>query len=284
MNVSRFGIARLAAFIMPAIIALAACAAQPTPTPVPPTVAPTAAPTQAPVPTTAPMQVPGTSAPPGPVARFNVKFEVPAAPTQFDVIQLVQDFAPGAASALHSHGGQGFATVLEGEITIRTNAGEKKYKAGETFTETVNEPLQALNTSAANTTFAITFLLPKGAALTTSRQPGIPEPSPAPVVRYTGKFEVSNPPTQFDLIHLVQEFAPGAATPRHSHGGQGYATMLDGEIMIRTKDGEKKFKAGETFTANTNEILQVYNLGGAKAVFSIVFLLPKGATLTTAAP
>ena len=166
MNVSRFGIARIAAFILPAIIALAACAPQPTPTAVPPTVAPTQAPTAVP-PTAAPTQPPATSAPPGPVARIT-KFEVTNPPAQIDLVLVVGDFGPGAVTPQHTHGGQGYATVLEGEITIRSKDGEKKYKAGETFLENTNEVFQAANTSGAKASVLWTFLLPKGAPLQTN--------------------------------------------------------------------------------------------------------------------
>ncbi len=280
MNAFRFEIARIVAIMLLAMVALAACAPQPTPTSVPPTTAPT----QPPAPTSAPTQPPTASAPPGPVARYNAKFEIANPPAQFDLVYLVNDFVPGAASPVHSHGGQGYATVLDGEITIRTKDGERKFKAGETTTEIATEPVQALNTSAANTSVAVAFVLPKGAALTTSRQVGTAVPSPAQVVRYSKMFDVTNPPAQFDLIHLVQDFAPGAITPRHSHGGQGYATMLDGEITIRLLNSEKQYKAGDTFVENAGEILQVANKSAAKASFAIIFLLPKGATLTTNAP
>ena len=61
-----------------------------------------------------------------------------------------------------------------------------------------------------------------------------------PTVRQKSIFEVANPPAQFDAVQLVLEFAPGAWSPVHSHGGQGFVTVLEGAVTIRTQDTEKE--------------------------------------------
>ncbi len=52
-------------------------------------------------------------APPGPTQVYRTSMEVTGAPATFDLINLVLDFAPGAQTPVHSHGGQGIVTVLE---------------------------------------------------------------------------------------------------------------------------------------------------------------------------
>src|SRR6266545_37572 len=43
---------------------------------------------------------------------------------------------------------------------------------------------------------------------------------PGPTKVYESKIAVANPPAQADLIQDVLDFAPGAWTPFHRHGGQ----------------------------------------------------------------
>ena len=115
--------------------------------------------------------------PPGPVVVARHQLEVTNAPGQFDLVQLVQVFAPGARTPLHSHGGQGLVTVLEGEITQAVGGTETRYKAGESFVEHANEAMQVSNNGNVLGVMVVTFVLPKGAPLTTVQAP---EPAPAP--------------------------------------------------------------------------------------------------------
>jgi LPXTG-motif cell wall-anchored protein len=176
--------------------------------------------------------------------------------------------------------------VLEGAVTIRTQDAEKTYKAGETFVETPNVALEAGNPTVERASMVITFLLPKGAQLTSNQQTGVPQLTPT--TKYNTKFEVPAPPAQFDLVRLVQDFAPGAWTPLHSHGGQGLVTVLDGTLTVRTQGVEKTYKAGETFVETPNVVMEAGNATTEKASMVVTFLLPKGAELTavqqTAAP
>ena len=61
----------------------------------------------------------GQGVPPGPQVVYRTTMEVSNPPAVFDTINLVLDFAPGVSTPLHSHGGQGIVTVLEGELVHR---------------------------------------------------------------------------------------------------------------------------------------------------------------------
>ena len=41
----------------------------------------------------------------------------------------------------------------------------------------------------------------------------------------------------YDIVQLELEFAPGAQTPRHRHGGPGIVTVLQGQLTFRTDAG-----------------------------------------------
>ena len=91
----------------------------------------------------------------------------------FDVVQLVQDFAPGAATPFHTHPGIVVVTVLSGELTFNMNGTDTVYKEGESFVELPNHVVQARNVGTAPTRVMASFLIPPGAPLS------IVHPAPA---------------------------------------------------------------------------------------------------------
>ncbi|MDQ5851910.1 MAG: cupin domain-containing protein [Chloroflexota bacterium] len=221
--------------------------------------------------------------PPGPTVVYRTSMEVTSPPAAFDAINLVLDIAPGAWTPLHSHGGQGIVTVLEGEVIHRPEGGaEQRVRAGESFIETPGHAHRAGNDGQTNARIVFTVLLPKGAEVTTVHGDPGPNPPPAPKLVYRTMFEAANPPSQFDLINLVLDFAPGAWTPLHTHGGQGMVTVLDGEIVHRPQGGaERVVRAGESFQETPGHPHMAGNTSSAKTRVLFTVLLPKGAELTT---
>lgn len=226
----------------------------------------------------------GQPAAPGPTVVYRTTMEVTSPPAAFDTVNLVLDFAPGAWTPLHSHGGQGIVTVLDGEVTHRPEGGsEQKVRAGESFLETPGHPHAAGNTSQANARIVFSVLLPKGAQVTTVHGDQAGQTPPAgPQMVYRTMFEAASPPPQFDLVNLVLDFAPGSQTPLHSHGGQGMVTVLEGEVVHRPEGGsEQRVRAGESFMETPGHAHTASNTSQANARVLFTVLLPKGAELTT---
>jgi quercetin dioxygenase-like cupin family protein len=225
----------------------------------------------------------GQQPPPGPSVRFQTKFEIANQPAEFEIIQMVLDFAPGAWTPPHTHGGPIFATLMEGELTVRGNGGESKYGAGKTFVEIPGEVLEVGNATGLNARVLVTALLPKGAALTTVQQTTSQQPPPGPTTVYQYRAQVVRPAPQFDVVHQVLDFAPGAYTPAHYHGGQGFVTVVEGEQSVSQKGTEQRLKAGETWVEDIGVVAVAGNPGPAKVTVVATFLLPIGAQLTTLA-
>jgi quercetin dioxygenase-like cupin family protein len=120
-------------------------------------------------------------------------------------------------------------------------------------------------------------LLPYSAASGQSLPPG-------PVYRYETQFETFDPPSQFDEVQLILDFAPGDWTPEHFNGGPGFITVLDGEITRRHDGVEETYTAGETWTEDAGDVHAAGNTTDAPASTAAIFLLPKGASLTTVQP
>ena len=217
----------------------------------------------------------GDAAPPGPVSELTGEFEL---------VQLIVDFPPGTWTPAHTHGGMLLVTVLKGEQTVRDEQGnERIYKAGESFTETPGEYLEIGNAGQELVTVSAAALLPKGEALSTTKE-GISTDNapPGPTTVYKTQMTVTQPLGEFELVQLVVDFPTGTWTPAHTHGGELLVTVLNGEQTVRDDQGvEKIYKAGEAFIETPGEYLEIGNAGENLTTVSALALLPKGATLST---
>lgn len=105
--------------------------------------------------------------PPGPEAVYRTSFEVTEIPQEpFEVTNIVLEFAPGAWTPMHTHGGLGLVTVLEGALSRRTLEGEEAtFGPGEGWLET-GEVETAGNDTDSPVRVLFTIMLPEGAQVT----------------------------------------------------------------------------------------------------------------------
>lgn len=216
--------------------------------------------------------------PPPPTVPFDSTFTATKQPREFDLVQRIVDFAPGSATVLHSHGGPQFVTVLEGAVTLRIAGTEKTYKPGETWVEQAGEQHLGSNNGATKARVLASLLLPPGAAQTTNVEAAT---KPAPTIAFESTFKVTNQPGDFDLIQRIVDFAPGAATVLHYHGGPQYVTVLEGEVTLQMAGTTRTYKPGETWIEPARERHMGSNLSKAPARVMATMLLPKGTPATT---
>jgi len=112
---------------------------------------------------------PSPSAPPGPTASSqSQRVAVPGAQGGFnEVATTVLGFAPGAWTPEHSHGGLTLVDVLDGDMTVRKGDQETVYRSGDLWVEQPGDIHAAGNTDGADARVAVTFLLRRGAPVTT---------------------------------------------------------------------------------------------------------------------
>jgi quercetin dioxygenase-like cupin family protein len=79
----------------------------------------------------------------------------------------------------------------------------------------------------------------------------------------------------------VLEFAPGAATPPHTHPGLIIVTVLEGALTFSHGGTEKTYGVGETFAELPVAVGQAVNTSGPKTTALVTYALPKGAALST---
>jgi quercetin dioxygenase-like cupin family protein len=132
----------------------------------------------------------------GPAVAYQGTFPLPGlAAGEYDLVNLVLDFAPGAQIPLHYHGGPALVVGKEGELTLRPEGGmEHKVTSGMVVNERAGVRHVMINTSSANAAIFAGVLLPKGAELTTLVTAAAPESTasqPAGMPR-TGRGDVTN--------------------------------------------------------------------------------------------
>jgi len=224
------------------------------------------------------LATPAAKKPPGPKVLYQARWDKLTPSVAFDEVEMIVDFAPGAWTSVHSHGGPGFVMVVTGEITKRANGSEIVYRTGQTWHEEAGEVHQAGNTTSSPARAIAVVLLPKGAVITTDVA-GAPKPALPATITKTALNDprVASP---LDQVRMVFDFAPGAWTPVHTHGGPALVTVLEGEMTLRQGGVDQVFKAGESWTEAAGQIHQAGNLGGAMARVVSNYLVPSGAQVT----
>ncbi len=221
---------------------------------------------------------------PGATVRHQSKTDGIPISGPYEIVQFILDFAPGAQTPVHHHGGQLFVTVIEGAVSCSTGGVETTYQGGESFVEPAHALGQATNRTSGTTSVVITGILPMGAPLTTiDGSPG-PNSPPGPTTRYLYRTPGMPLSGAFEIVHLVLDFVPGSQTPPHSHGGQGPVIILDGELTYATRHGQHVYKAGESFVEMPDHVGQASNTTDAmtSTFFSVINL--KGNAVTSVVP
>jgi len=220
------------------------------------------------------------SAPPGPVTKYRNALPGQTASAPIDLIQTIIDFAPGAASVVHQHMSSNLATVLQGQITVKTASGDRQASAGVALVEPLNLPVQAFNTGSGEAMVAAAFPVPHGTK-PTAPVAGQLAPATPNKTLYTFTLESPSISGGYSLIQQVLDFAPGSQTLKHRHGGPGVITVLKGQITLNSDGEEKTYSVGESFTETPSQTLQAFNRGSTELIVVATFILPDGAQLTT---
>ena len=227
----------------------------------------------------------GQDLPPGPKTIFRSSLPGQTIQGEFELINIILDFAPGSATPPHTHGGPGIVTVLTEEITFGMEGKpDLVAKPGEFYLDLPGMVHTAANkTSSKPARVSYAVALPKGAALTTvvggppSEQ--LP-PGPKPVFR--NSLPGLTMQGEFELLNIILEFAPGAAAPAHTHGGPGIVTVIEGEMVFGVEGkADLVAKAGEVYVDLPGTVHTAANKSASPARVSYAVVLPKGASLTT---
>ena len=203
----------------------------------------------------------------------------------FEAVQVIVDFASESETPPHSHGGPVLVTVLEGEVTVRSEASgeETVYGVGDFFIEGIGDLLVVGNAGQENARTAAVFLLPEGASMTTVQDgTSTGDLPPGPTTVSSTRISVTESLGNFEAVQTILDLAPGAWSPPHTHGGLTLVTVLEGEVTERNEvTGEETvYGPGEFWTEEAGALHAAGNAGQENARLAALFLLPEGASLT----
>jgi quercetin dioxygenase-like cupin family protein len=209
-------------------------------------------------------------------AWFDVE-QPPAVP--FEAVQLVVDFPAGARVARHVHGGPGYITMLDGDMTMLIGAGPPRtYGPDESFVEPFRIVAEGANLSAAPASLIVTYLIRVGEAVTTL-SPGAgaapdatlpPGQLPAGAVpRFESRMRLDAAPASYRVGQMLRTYAPGAWTMSEIAPALRLLTVVSGEIQVLTGASERTYKAGETWTELPGTAYLSGNQGTAAAVVAV---------------
>jgi LPXTG-motif cell wall-anchored protein len=230
----------------------------------------------------------GQELPPGPdTVRPLTRLRLEPAPGRFEETQLViLDFAPGAWTPLHTHGGLTLVRVLEGEMTRRAHGMDDHFRAGEGWVEAPGDVHAAGNTGTAPARVLVTFLLPAGAPLTTIEGTPSQDPPPGPATTFQSRRVgvATGAAGHNEAATTLLGFAPGAWTPLHSHGGLTLVAVLEGDMTVRSAGRETVYRPGDIWIEQPGDVHAAGNASATGALVAVTFLLQQGAAVTTVAP
>ena len=106
-------------------------------------------------------------------------------------------------------------------------------------------------------------------------------PAPGMIAVYHASFPTTLKSGEYEMQTVLADFPQGVGVANHMHGGYVLVTVLNGEMTLKEKGGERIIRAGESWTENPGDVHSVVNAGTATARVVINMLLPKGAESTT---
>jgi quercetin dioxygenase-like cupin family protein len=196
------------------------------------------------------------------------RFTLTDAPVQAALVQLVVDFLPGAWTSVHMHGGQAINLVLEGEITLRHGSHDQPHQAGQAWTDEAGVVHAAGNTGSGKARLLTNFLLPEGAAQITAIQESAFEPT----VLYHARVPISALPAATEIVQQVVDLPPGARA-RRAYYGFVAALVVDGEVSVEIGAEQKRYKAGESWFAQTGTRMTSQNTSTGNTRVFMTYLL-----------
>lgn len=206
-------------------------------------------------------------------AVFNVS-NPPDAP--YEAHQSILLFVPGAEAPLHSHGGPGYISILEGELTLYEDGVENVYSAGDSLVETPDKVYKGGNYTDEDMVLMVTYLVPEGEDVTTMvDDPDAPEPpeiGPEPLASTIHAFDDS--PASFDLIHSTIVYQPGVPTEPLNARGDTLLTTIGSDLDVSINGSSTTVAAGDAILIEGNQGYTVQNTGERTAITMSTELMP----------
>jgi len=85
-----------------------------------------------------------------------------------------------------------------------------------------------------------------------------------------------------ELMIISIELEPGGASGLHTHPGDEYGTVIEGDLMVKVGSGDyMPFSTGQTFSAPPNTPMGIMNKSGKPVRVIAVLVVEKGKPYST---
>lgn len=218
-----------------------------------------------------------------PATSFEAWFDVEQPPTvPFEAVQLVVDFPSGSRVGRHVHGGPGYLTMMDSEMTMTIGAdAPRAYGPNESFVEPFRIVAEGANLSAAPASLIVTYLIPVGDAVTTltpaaggapatALAPGQLPPGAAP--RFESRMRLDTAPANYRVGQMLQTYASGVWSMSEIAPAPRLLTVVSGDMLVLTGASERTYKAGESWTETPGTAYLSGNLGTEDAVVAVTIV------------
>jgi quercetin dioxygenase-like cupin family protein len=211
------------------------------------------------------------------------RIEAAEPPPGAEISQSVLEFAPGAWTPLHSHGGASYNTVLAGEITLSMGGVDQTFTAGEGWIDQPCIPHRAGNRGTTNAQLVATFVvardIPPSIILDPQEQHSARTNPMVLATHKLGAFNLSGP---MDVIHRAVSMPPGSTVPAQTQPGPSIVSVLQGAVSIDIDGTTRTVTAGRSWTEPTDAGGGYTTNGSAARVVATTFV-PRGESASTPA-
>jgi quercetin dioxygenase-like cupin family protein len=211
------------------------------------------------------------------ILQLRATFSVPEPPeAPYHAHQSMLHFPPGAEAPLHYHGGPGFITILQGELTLFEDGVENIYQAGDSLIETTDKLYKGGNYTDDDTVLMVTYLVPDGEEVTTIvDDPESPEPPEIVAVPLAETMQMfHDPPGSFDLIHTTASIAPGNGSDTETASGDVLLTVVTGNLDVSIDDETRTISAGNSTMIAADQDYELVNTGDIASLIMSTELAP----------
>jgi quercetin dioxygenase-like cupin family protein len=207
----------------------------------------------------------------------------------FDLVNMVQDFAPTAYLGWHSHDFPVFILVLDGEAAFRSGSSVMYYRTGRTIQ--CGPGLHTMGNDRANSTMRrfVTLLNPPGLPATVAGAgPAIAARGAAPAkgpstVHPMARGTVTEAPARFDFSQALFRLEPDAVSAPYKSSGYSAWTVITGEVAVTVGGTATDYSAGGFFLLTPGQSAVVANSGAQAADLAVSMVVESGAPLSTLA-
>lgn len=202
--------------------------------------------------------------------------EAAETPPLAELYQSVLSFEPGAFTAVHSHTGGSYNTVLQGTVTLRIDGVDRTFGPGEGWTDEPGVLHVAGNTGSEGAQLIASMVVERGMppAVYADADDEDSAPPPPDMLAMT-KTIAAVPAGALDVVEQALDLDANAQAGLPIPAGPRLIGMLDGTVTVVIDGVSHTFEAGDGWSEPAGA-MYAYTTGETGARLAMTTLAPRG--------